>query len=375
MASKKIEADSRKDRLAAISKVAARFDSFKPANVVLTNVRAVPTIFPQIDAATRVDGWPIERIGLVHGPSAEGKTTFELGLGLSFLKKDHFFGLVDSEYTSTSTWIRELFGDYADHPGFVAMRPNSYEATRDSMKQWAETIGEARDKGDIPKDSTGILVIDSLKKLVPDRMIEKLEKDASGDKGVGLDGMSGRAAMYKAALNGQLMDEFVPLAYHAKIAVVLIGREMENSDGGPYKPEYKLGGGKSIFFDSSIVARISRSWVKEGEAVVGERHLVRIYKSKIGGKEGKYSDAYFHTTIGSKGTAAQFDLASDVLEMALVCKTVEKKGGKHWMSDTGEVLGNSHAESLSTLRANSTLLAELEENVRINYKCAEVEEN
>lgn len=371
MAAKKRE--DRTDRLAAIAKVAARFDSFKPAAQVLTNVRAVPTIFPQIDAATKVGGWPIERISLIHGPSTEGKTIFVLGLGKSFLLKDHFFGLVDAEYTTTDQWIRdELFGDLADHPGFCALRPTSYEATRDAMKNWATTIAEARDKGEIPDDTTGLLVVDSLKKLVPDRMVEKLEREASGEKGVGLDGMSGRAAMYKAALNGQLMDEFVPLAYHAKIGLVIIGREMENANAGPWEQVWKLGGGKGVFFDSSIVGRVSRSYYKEGDVVAGERHQVRIYKSKVGGKEGKYTDAYFHTSIGTTCPAG-FDVASDLLEMAIECGVVGKKGGSHWLEETGEVLGKSEAESLKTLRGNQVMLADLDTKVRSKYKAVEHE--
>lgn len=369
MAKKSVQ-DSSEIR-ASIANVAARFAAFKPGATVLTNVRGVRTIFPQIDAATRVGGWPIERIGLVHGPSAEGKTALELGLGLSFLKHNHFFGLCDSEFTTTEDWVREMFGEFTDHPGFSALRPHSYEATRDAMKQWAETIGEARDKGEIPKDTTGLLVIDSLKKLVPERMLEKLEKDATAD-GVGLDGMAGRAAMYKAALNGQLMDEFVPLAYHAKIALLLIGREMENANAGPWDPTYKLGGGKSIFFDSSIVARVSRSYYKEGDVVAGERHLVRIYKSKVGGKEGKYTDSYFHTSIGTVCKPG-FDLASDVLEMAIESKVMAKKGGRHWLMDGGEVLGTSEAETLRYLREHETELKELEEKARVAYKPTEYE--
>lgn len=358
-----------RDRLAAIAKVAARFEAFKPAAQVLENVRAVPTIFPQIDAATKVGGWPIERISMIHGASAEGKSAMALGLGLSFLRKGHFFALIDAEMTTPMDWISSLYGDSANNPGFCALRPISYEATRDAMKNWATTIAEARDKGEIPEDTTGLLVVDSLKKLVPERMIEKLEKDATD---VGLDGMSGRAAMYKAALNGQLMDEFVPLAYHAKIALVLIGREMENANAGPWDQPWKLGGGKSVFFDSSLVARVSRSYYKEGDVVAGERHQVRIYKSKVGGKEGKYTDAYFHTSIGTTCPAG-FDVASDLLEMAIECGVVGKKGGSHWLEETGEVLGKSEAESLKTLRGNQVMLADLDTKVRSKYKAVEHE--
>ena len=42
----------------ALAKVAATFSAWKPAREVMTAVRAVPTIFPQYDRATRVGGHP-----------------------------------------------------------------------------------------------------------------------------------------------------------------------------------------------------------------------------------------------------------------------------------------------------------------------------
>ena len=82
---RKRNASEASDRLAALGRVvAARFKGFQPAAEVLTKVRAVPTIFPQFDHATKVGGLPVERFMLVHGPSANGKSTMVLGLIRSF---------------------------------------------------------------------------------------------------------------------------------------------------------------------------------------------------------------------------------------------------------------------------------------------------
>ncbi len=91
------EADTRK-AFDGLAKVAGTLKDWKPAGEVLTKVRAVPTIFPQFDRATRCGGYPIERVTVVHGPSGEGKTIFAHGLGLSFLKRGHFYAPIDAEF-------------------------------------------------------------------------------------------------------------------------------------------------------------------------------------------------------------------------------------------------------------------------------------
>lgn len=358
------------DRLAAISAVAKRFSAFQPASEIFTEVKSVQTIFPQIDVATKCGGFPIERVSLVHGPSNEGKTVMAIGVGKSFLLRDHFFGFVDAEFSTPVSWLNTLMGGYVNHPGFVAMHPTSFEKTRDSVKEFLETIAEAKDKGDIDKHTSALVVVDSIRKLVPERLMEALKKDAEK---VGLDGMSGRGAQYKAALLAQWLDELVPLIYHTNAAILLITRETEKPNAGPYEQQYVISGGKAPIYESSLVARITRNFVKEGDDTVGERHTVRIWKTKIGSKEGKYVDGHFHTSNGSKSPAG-FDISRDILEMSLDCGIINKKAGKHWFTRAngrfgeGEMLGDSEAETVQAIRAFAPeQLHELETLVRNEY--------
>jgi len=375
-AKKKDQESERRERLAAIAKVADRFSGFKPAGEVLTKVRAVPTNFVQLNVATRVGGWPIERIGLVHGPSGYGKTSFALGLGLSFLERGHFFAYVDAEYTTPQTWLSQLMAEQAINPAFVAKRPKTYEETRDSVKQFAETIGQAKDKGDLDSETTALIVVDSLRKLVPNRMAEALEKEAEK---VGLDGMRGMGGAYRAALNSAWFDELIPLLFHTGTALVVVARERKKMNAQPFETQYEIGGGESVIYDSSLICRITREFVKEGEEITGERHLVRISKSKVGGRDGKYTDAHFSTSLGITSPAG-FDRARDVLEMALSCGVVEKKAGKHWVTTdagplgAGEVFGNSEAEALKYMRANPAANQAIEEQATAKFNPPEGEE-
>lgn len=356
--------------------VASRFGVWRPAAEVLTAVRAVPTCFIQVDRATQVEGWPIERIATVHGPSNHGKTAFCHGIGLSFLQRGHFYGFIDAEYTTPARWLKELMGRYARHPGFVALRPQSFEQTVDAVRQFAETIGESRDKGDIEPDTSAIVVVDSIRKLIPERLLAKiLAEGAEGKKG-SVDGMSGRGAMYKAALQSQWMDELVPLLARTGTGMIVITREADdpNADARDlmFDAAWKVQGSKSLVYDASLVVRITReSWVKEGPkddpTIVGERHLARIWKTKVGSKdEGKHADAYFHTSNGH-GAPIGFDPARDVFELALQLGIIEQAGA--WYSVGGKRLGQGEAKAIHALREGP--LAEIEQEVRQQFTSAQ----
>lgn len=352
------------DRLKGIAKVATQLQSWRPAAEVLTKVRAHPTCFPLLDRATRVGGWPIERICLVHGPSNHGKTALTHGLGLSFLQAANFYAFVDAEYATPQEWLRDLMRGFADHPGFIAKRPDSYEQTVESVREVAETVAKGRDAGDLHPDTTALIVVDSIRKLVPRNLMKKILKGKDG-----LDGASGRGAMIKAALNAQWLDELVPLLYHTHCGLVFVSREYESqpdlsklNDGDPTMGfDYKVGGGRALIFESSIVARVTRTFVTEGSGeasrVVGEKHRVTIRKTKVGGKDDRVSIGYFHTSNGVL-VPAGFDRARDVFEMCRETGIIDQAGA--WFSYQGERLGQGASNAVKTLTENSALMNELE---------------
>ena len=324
-----------RDRLNAMQVSANKFKAWKPAGEVLTAVRSHPTIFPLVDRAIDVGGWPLQRVGLVHGPSGMGKTLFVHGLGLSFLTAANFYAFVDAEYTTPVEWLAMLMAGQVSNPGFIAQRPESYEETVNGVREFAEGIANDRATGKLPPDITGLIVVDSIRKLVPKKLLDKI---LSG-KG-GMDGASGRGAMMKAALNAQWLDELVPTLYHANLGMVFISREYENSDTNTLKLQdpgggfdYKVGGGKALIFESSIVARVTRSWVKDGSAedakVIGEKHHVTITKTKVAGKEDKTTVGHFHTSNG-RLTPVGFDRARDVFNLAVDAGVLKQAGS--WYS-------------------------------------------
>lgn len=359
-----------KKRLAAAEKVARQLKDWRPAHEVLERVVAQPTIFPQFDVSTRIGGWPMSRVGLVHGPSSHGKTAFCLGLGKSYLAGGHFFAYVDAEMTTPEDWTAKLMGEHARWPTFLANRPHDYEEVVGGVRSLVNSVADSRKSGELPESTSALIVIDSIRKLIPSGLLSKMLSGKAG-----LDGASGRAAMMKAALNSQWLDELTPLLYHTRTSLIFIARETDNSDpkAKAWDPKYKVGGGRALLYDSalgirvSLAGRIKVKTQKKGEAYdekedvsYGDRHRVEIHKTKVAARDGKASLSYFHTSNG-KLVPEGFDRARDVLELGVDAGLIDGKG---WLSYGDERLGQGEHNAVKHLTVYPDLRERIEAEVR-----------
>lgn len=358
-------------RLGNLGAVAKAFGAFRPASEVLRRVRAVPTIFVQYDHATKVGGQPIERITLVHGPSGHGKTTFTLGQMRSFLALQHLVLFIDAERTTPWDWVQTMLGEHAESELFYARRPETYEKTVSEVREFCNTLREQREAGVVSPSTSALIVVDSIRKLVPEdqwkRILQMQGADKSGK-------VKDRSAQLKAAMNATWCDELVPLLEQCGAGMIIIARETEDPDADQrsrmYGTNYKVGGGKALYYDASLDVRVERARYVTKEAkdekarpvVYGERHRITIKKSKVAGKEDKTTICYFHTSNGQL-IAEGFDRARDVLELAqrfgIVQGTSWLKFGKHkWQGE--------HA-AVRKLTAEPALLEELDRAVRARF--------
>ena len=362
------------DRMAA---VASKWSTWKPGAEVLTKVKSVPTIFPQLDVMLRVGGWPIERFGLVHGRSGEGKTSLLHGIGKSFLQAGHFYAYCDAEYTTPEDWIQQQLSEFTAHPGFRAMRPRNYEETVDAVRDFCTGIGNAKAKGELDPNTSGLVVIDSLRKLVPKDLLKKIMKgadqeDPEGGRGKrriakrGVDGAGGRAAMIKAAMNAAWFDEIIPMLAQTGTAMIVVARESENVDG--FGEDFHVQGGKAVFYESSVVLRVMtealvRETADSKSPIIGERHIVELRKTKVGGKIGpfKCERANFHTSNGAL-VPAGFDRARDVVELALDYDVLKASGA--WIAYGSKRLGQGANKAVVRLTNEPKLMAEIETKAR-----------
>ncbi len=340
--------------------------SWKPAGEVLDRVTAIPTRLIGFDVATRVGGLPVRRIHTLHGPTHEGKTQLLGALLASFVEQGHVAGYVDAEHATDKTWFEKLFGveRLEDVSNFVADRPRTYEETIkkvDEFLAWVRGLRRAAIKEGKPPPAS-ILGVDSINKLVPKRELEQLSRMGGDaiDKGWG---------RLRAAFNQAWLDHLTPLLAEAECALVLVAQEREE-DEETWDPSRaaKIKGGRALAFDASLLIRVTKAAaVREDPAdkespIVGFRHRIRIYKSKVGEMDGRYSDAFFHVSNG-KLTPSGFDPARDVLAVARDLELVKLSGSwlswqkKRWQGERRAVLAIAadsglRSELLAAIRAS-----------------------
>lgn len=340
------------------------------ASDALERVTAVRTIFPDFNLGTRIGGLPTKRIMTVHGPTHGGKSAFVLGLERSFVDADMPGALVDAEHSTPKDFIDNLFGRDIDDIGhFFADRPSSYQETIEKVDAYLKWVGEIR-KG--TKDKPGhpelasILAVDSVNKLVPDRELEQLSK--SGDN---LDKGWGR---YRAAMNQAWLDHLTPLLGAANCAFVVVAQEREQKDAKPWEiPQVK--GGAALLYDASLIGRVSKAEpLRDGAdddkkaPIVGFRHRVRIWKSKVGAMDGFHTDIVFHLSNGAL-VPAGFDTARDALHVGRKLDIIDVSGSwLSWKKRRWQGERKAHIAIANDPELLAELLAEI--NIRIDATVA-----
>lgn len=345
----KSERDARNTSFANMQAVAEEFKNFRPASVALTRVRAVPTIFTGFDLATRVGGFPIERFTLIHGPSTGGKTSVAIGFMLSFLLRGHPVLFVDAEYTTTRTWVEREMGPFFNHPLFLVHHPKTYEETRDKVREFLNRIHSLREKKKLSEDTSALVVVDSIRKLIPADQFARIMKE----KNKGADGVRNRMGQIKAQMNSAWLDELVPLLYHTRTAMMAVAREISdpnntNPQAARFKTNVMTSGGGALFYDASLDLRSTKvgtygKVVKgsggedETKIPYGDIHEIAITKSKVAGKEEFRAKCRFFVSNGV-WTPPGIDRARDLLEVARKLDIVEgtswlKFGSKKWQGE------------------------------------------
>lgn len=360
--------------VARTTALGARLDKagLPQATEVIRSVRAVPTIFPWVDCVLGVGGWPTDRFGIVHGPSNNGKTAFVIGQCLSFVQVGHPALFLDAERTTANSgdWLASLMGGLVKSPLFRMKKPDSYEEIVEHTRKFCETIGDAKAHGEVDPDTTGLIVLDSLRKAIPKKLLDQLMKEfgegakpGKNDRN-GFDGANGRGNQIKAALNAAWADELTMLLDQTGTSLIVIGREIQNTDQSEWAPTFKLTGGDAIIFEASVQARITESkrFVDDEKRLLATEHAVEIRKTKIAGKEERFPRAYFHLSTGLDDAPYGFDRARDVLALGRELNIIGD-GGRYPFE--GENLGHGEANALKTLRNDPELLQRIETKCRL----------
>lgn len=388
-------AQENRDRLRQMAAVAGKLSDFRPQKEVVKNAEAVPTVFPSFDVATEVGGYPLARVVLVTGPAANGKTQFMLGVGRGFLEAGHFFAVADAERTLTQDFVKSMVGPVVDHPGFTALPVGTYEQTRTAVRRYFETIANARARGELPPDTTALLAVDSLRKLMPaglwkaltDEVKAATEEDEAPKKkskfvrskkpGNHVDGIGGRAGQIKAAFNGAWMDELVPVLADSRCGILIIGREKVEEGQGKFDRDVVTpSGGVSLMFEPSLWLRCVSNDIaeKHGEGkseetvMVGQRITLEFRKTKVARRREFLPTAFFHVSNGRGAAPEGFDFARDLFWVGQELGLVEQSGS--YYSFDGEQLGQGERNAHRRIVEDAPLAAALAARIRADAEKA-----
>lgn len=295
--------------------------------------KAVPTIFTSFNRASMLGGAPLSCVWLVHGPSAGGKTGLTVGLIKSVQNAGGLPVFIDAEHSAdTERWFRMLGVDlkrclYIGRTSAGEKKiPLTYEEIVDEVDGVMERYQEGKQKGTIAPGTPLLIVVDSISKMVPERLLTQLSKE-------GGDALKAGTGRLQAMMNTSWLLSLGPRVGDDDIIFACIAHEMDSQDSSPWTPDFKVRGGQAIVYDSMMQVRVTyagrvmdHAAPKGGKPVqVGKRHRVLVLKNKVGPA---YEEAIFYTSNGKGLCPMGFDNSREVVREAILRGVAGGPGGR-----------------------------------------------
>lgn len=251
----------------------------------------VPTLFTSLNRATGVGGWPLRRMGIVHGQNQTGKSVIAMGIAESLRRMGHIPVVFDTEHSAERRWYNEL----ACGPCTPFKMPENLDEVigdvTSLLKNLADRQAGRGAEAKLLRGSGFCFVVDTMTKLIPKDALEALRKE--GPK---------RGYSIASLFVSIWMKSLIPQLYRANSTMICVVQERENIDRkSPREKKHKVSGGQAIQYDASL--RIQTTYAKkveESKRVVGYENHYRLIKNKVDGVE--MAEGVFFTSNG-KGRA------------------------------------------------------------------------
>jgi recombination protein RecA len=289
----------------------------------VSDVEVMSTGSLELDDALGIQGYPKGRIIEIFGPESSGKSTLCLHAIAECQKVGGICGYVDSEHALDPEYAKAL-GVNLDE--LVISQPDCAE----------DALNIMNDLG-----SQGIfdlLILDSIAAMVP-----KAELDGEiGDSKMGV----------IARLMSQGLRKLVPTASNNNCCMIFVN-QIRMKIGVMYGSPVTTPGGESMKFASSIRLEVSKSILKDGDDVYGNKTKVKVIKNKMAAP---FKIAEFDVLYGQG-----IDKIGGILNMAIKFDIV-KKGGAWLAYNDLKVQGMDKFKTL--MIDNPELKDELETKVK-----------
>lgn len=215
-------------------------------------VEVLPTGVLPLDLALGVGGLPRGRIIEIFGPEASGKTTLALQAIAQAQKTGGVAAFIDAEHALDPAWA-QIIGVKIDD--LLVSQPD----TGEQALEIAESL--------IRSGGVDVIIIDSVAALVPRAEIE-------GEMG---DAMMG----VQARLMSQALRKLTGVISKSK-TIVIFTNQLRQKIGVMFGNPETTTGGLALKFYASVRIDVRKiESLKDGDAVIGSRHRVKIVKNKV----------------------------------------------------------------------------------------------
>jgi len=290
------------------------------------DVEVIPTGNLIIDRALGAGGFPRGRIVEVYGPESSGKTTLTLTVIAQAQKCGGLAAFVDVEHALDPQYAKRLG---VDLDNLLLSQPSSGE----EALRIVETL--------VRSNALDVIVLDSVAALVT-----RQELDGEiGDATVGA-----QARLMSAALR-----KLTAIISKARTVVIFTNQIREKVGVMFGNPEVQPGG-RALKFYSSVRCDIRRTAsIKSSDGTVtGNRTKLKVVKNKVAPPYGEAEfDIMFNEGISAVGS---------LLDLALEHEILQKRGS--WISYKGSQLAQGRDAAKEALKADESLYAEVETEVR-----------
>jgi recombination protein RecA len=325
--------DKMKALSAALSQIEKQFGKGSVMRMgdhdVARDIQSVSTGSLGLDIALGIGGLPRGRVVEIYGPESSGKTTLTLQVIAEMQKTGGTAAFIDAEHALDPSYARKLG---VDVDNLLISQPD----TGEQALEIADML--------VRSGSVDVVVIDSVAALTPKAEIE----GEMGDSHMGLQARLMSQALRKLAANIKRTNTLVIFINQIRMKIGVMFGNPETTTGG-----------NALKFYSSVRLDIRRiGQIKAGNDVIGSRTKVKVVKNKLAAP---FRLAEFDIMYG-EGISRE----GDIIDLATETRVVEKTGA--WYSYKGERIGQGRENAKAFLKAHPELAAEIEDQVRRNWK-------
>jgi len=270
--------------------------------------QVVPTMLTSYNRATGVGGHPLGCITLIHGPEQVGKSVLALAIAESLRRAGHPAMVFDTEFAGEREWYSAIT------PESGYKRVGDLDEVIANVNRMIDNLAKAKAKKLVPEDVGCVFVVDSLTKLLPRSLLEKIESE-------GVEKQYPLQAQWVSLWSKAL----VPLLYRSNSSMIIVLQERAALDATrPGQKQYKVTLGKSVQYDNRLRIRVEYAKkVKRGERVVGMECHYRIWNNKLTGTT--FEEGVFYTSNGKGDVPKGLDLVREAVEEALLRKLLRSR--------------------------------------------------